>query len=168
MKFMLAGQEQTDEIAALIEEAKVFLKECGVDQWQDGYPGREDIAADIRARKGYVLMDGGKAAGYCCADFGGEPAYETLKGSWLDAEPYVVIHRMAVGNAYKGQGLAKRLFAEVEGLAASRGVRSIRVDTDEGNAVMRHIIDSLGFTYCGTIWFADSVKIAFQKLCRNG
>jgi hypothetical protein len=28
---------------------------------------------------------------------------------------------------------------------------------------MRHVIEKMGFTYCGTVIFANSPKIAFQK-----
>lgn len=164
MNFQAAAKEQTGDIMNLINEAKQFLKACGVDQWQDGYPDETHILGDIEAGRGYILSDEGKVVAYCCADFGGEPAYAGIKGSWLDDGPYVVIHRLTVGRAYRGSGLAKRLFAEVEAMAAARGVRSVRVDTDEDNAVMRHVIASLGYTYCGTVWFADSVKIAFQKV----
>ncbi len=71
---------------------------------------------------------------------------------------------MAVTNRHKGKGLAKQLFAYAEALAKEHGVYNIRVDTDEENAIMKHIIDSLGFVYCGGIWFANSDKIAFQKV----
>lgn len=164
--FRKAGDADLAGCMALIGEAKAFLKQHGVDQWQDGYPEETDIAGDIAAQKGYVLADGAVLAAYCCIDFDGEPAYEGLQGSWLSDGPYAVIHRLAVSRAYKGQGLAKRLFAEAEAMAAAQDVRSVRVDTDENNTVMRSLIDGLGFTYCGTIWFAGSPKIAFQKVLK--
>ncbi|WP_288946095.1 GNAT family N-acetyltransferase [uncultured Megasphaera sp.] len=162
--FRMATTADIQGSMALINQAKAFLKSKGVDQWQDGYPEEQDIAGDIAAEKGYVLTDGDDMIAYCCIDFGGEPAYEGLKGQWLADGPYVVIHRMAVSDAYKGKGLAKRLFAEAEAMAAAKGVYSVRVDTDEDNAIMRGIIAAMGFTYCGTIWFANSTKIAFQKV----
>ena len=110
--FRMATTEDIQGSMALIDQAKAFLKNKGVDQWQDGYPEEQDIAGDIAAEKGYVLTDGDDMIAYCCIDFGGEPAYEGLKGQWLADGPYVVIHRMAVSDAYKGKGLAKRLFAE--------------------------------------------------------
>lgn len=162
--FRMATTADIQGSMALINQAKAFLKSKGVDQWQDGYPEERDIAGDVAAEKGYVLTDGDDIIAYCCIDFGGEPAYEGLKGQWLADGPYVVIHRMAVSDAYKGKGLAKRLFAEAETMAKARDVYSVRVDTDEDNAIMRDIIAAMGFTYCGTIWFANSTKIAFQKI----
>lgn len=45
-----------------------------------------------------------------------------------------------------------------------RKVGSFRVDTDEDNHIMKHILSKNGFTYCGTIWFDNSVKIAYEKV----
>lgn len=117
--FRKAGDADLAGCMELIGEAKAFLKQHGVDQWQDGYPEETDIAGDIAAQKGYVLADGAVLAAYCCIDFDGEPAYEGLQGSWLSDGPYAVIHRLAVSRAYKGKGLAKRLFAEAETMAAA-------------------------------------------------
>lgn len=101
--FRMATTADIQGSMALINQAKAFLKSKGVDQWQDGYPEEQDIAGDIAAEKGYVLTDGDDMIAYCCIDFGGEPAYEGLKGQWLADGPYVVIHRMAVSDAIKGK-----------------------------------------------------------------
>ena len=45
-----------------------------------------------------------------------------------------------------------------------RRMESFRIDTDENNEVMKHLLTKNGFTYCGTIWFDNSVKIAYEKL----
>ena len=77
---------------------------------------------------------------------------------------YATVHRLAIGSAYRGKGIAGLAFALVEELCRERGVPSIRVDTDAGNQAMQHILEKSGFTYCGTITFDNSEKIAFEKL----
>ena len=42
-----------------------------------------------------------------------------------------------------------------------RRMESFRIDTDENNEVMKHLLTKNGFTYCGTIWFDNSVKTAY-------
>jgi ribosomal protein S18 acetylase RimI-like enzyme len=163
MKLQPAIPENGPDIMMLINQAKDFLKENGVDQWQDGYPELSDIQQDISHGTGYILRENGQIAGYCCIDFDGEPAYDTLRGEWPDNGLYAVIHRMAVDTRVKGRGLARSMFDEAEKMALSKQVHSIRVDTDDENKIMKHLLQALGFTYCGTIWFASSVKIAFQK-----
>lgn len=163
MELVQAKKADTARIMELINQAKAFLKDCGVDQWQDGYPELSDIEKDIADGIGYVLVDDGNIIAYTGIDFRGEPAYDTLKGNWLNQNPYVVIHRTAIDNSVKGKGLCQQIFRKVEEMAREKNVHNVRIDTDEGNKIMRHVIEKMGFTYCGTIWFANSVKIAFQK-----
>lgn len=101
--------------------------------------------------------------GYLCIDFEGEPAYEALQGTWGTEKPYAVVHRLAFSDKARGKGLAEKVFRLVEALALSRGVIAFRVDTDEGNLKMRHILEKCGFAYRGIIHFDNSLKLAFDK-----
>ena len=163
MEMVKAEKTELPQIMELIIQAKGFLKAQGVDQWQDGYPEMSDLERDVDNGIGYVLLDDSRIVGYTAIDFRGEPAYGTLQGKWPNEDPYVVIHRMAVDNTVKGKGLAQAMFRQAEAMALARGVENVRVDTDEGNKIMRHIIAKEGYTFCGHITFACSDKIAFQK-----
>lgn len=42
---------------------------------------------------------------------------------------------------------------------------SLRIDTHEGNAIMRHLIDKAGFSYCGkAILTPDKDRMVFEKV----
>ncbi len=57
--FRKATEKDLKTATALIEQAKVFLRENGVDQWQTGYPNEEAIAGDLQRGEGYVMeVDG--------------------------------------------------------------------------------------------------------------
>ena len=149
----------------IINQAKVFLKEQGIDQWQTGYPNMEAILSDIEKERGYFFLENDVIFGYACIDYDGEPAYNELKGNWLspvDAD-YVVVHRMAFVKESRGKGLADKAFRLVSEQAKSKGVENFRVDTDEANKIMQSVLKRNGFTYCGVIWFDNSEKIAFEK-----
>ena len=96
-------------------------------------------------------------------DFDGEPAYRDLNGQWNTNEKYVVVHRMAFSEKARGRGLSGDALRMVEEMSKKNGVYSFRVDTDADNKKMRHILSKNGFEYCGTIWFDNSEKIAFDK-----
>lgn len=164
MNIRIAAKEDIDKAFGLIEQGRAFLKQKGIDQWQDGYPDRGSIATDIENGEGYVLDDNGTVAGYVCISFAGEEAYDKIDGKWLTDKPYAVIHRMAVDNAYKGKGLAQKFFLFTEDLCAQKGVHSIKVDTDSGNKIMQKILNGLGYVYCGVVNFQNSDKIAFEKV----
>lgn len=166
-KLRRAAEAEASAAMGLIDQAKAFLKAQGIDQWQKGYPDLACICGDLNKGKGYFMADeSGEIAAYMCIDFDGEPAYNDLNGAWLteSGARYAVVHRMAMDHGSRGRGLATRAFALVEELCRERGVGSIRIDTDADNAIMKHILDKNGFTYCGLIRFDNSDKIAYEKI----
>lgn len=158
-----ASPSELSDAMYMIDSAKKLLHDEGVDQWQNGYPDEACIQQDLENGKGYFAVASGEKLGYLCIDFDGEPAYENLQGEWGSDEPYVVVHRMAFSPEARGKGLAEETILRVGEFALERGVRSFRMDTDEDNARMKHILAKLGFTYRGTIWFDNSIKIAYDK-----
>lgn len=164
MEFRQAGLSELQQILALIQQAKVFLRECGVDQWQDGYPDQAAILGDINSGTGYVLTEDGAIIGYCCISFAREPAYDNIAGAWRSTGPCAVLHRMAIDDRCKGKGLATVLFGHAEALCRDRHIQSIKVDTDGANTRMQHILAKNGFTLCGVVQFQNSDKLAFEKL----
>lgn len=162
--FRKATEKDLQTATALIEQAKVFLWENGVDQWQTGYPNEGAIAGDLQRGEGYVMEAEGQVRGYACICFTGEPCYNDLEGKWLSDLPYGVVHRMAIDDVCKGKGAAPAFFRFAEELCRERDISSIRVDTDGDNRMMQRVLEKQGFTYCGTVCFDNSEKIAFEKL----
>lgn len=167
MRFRPAQATDLDAMMRIIDQAKVYLRGLGIDQWQSGYPDRETLAGDIRKGDAYVLEDAGEVVGTTAVVFDGEPSYAGLTGgAWLSDGPYAVIHRMALSNDRKGQGLSTVFLKEVENLCLGRGVHSIKADTHPGNPVMQIVLSRNGFAPCGTIVFEGSEKLAYEKLLR--
>lgn len=159
----LAAMNELDIAMDIIDSAKAHLKTQGIDQWQTGYPDEACIKSDILAERGFFAVEGDEILGYLCVDYVGEPAYRDMRGTWNTAEDYVVVHRMAFSDKARGKGASSAVFQLVEDMSRERGITSFRVDTDEGNKKMQHVLKKSGFTYCGTIWFDSSEKIAFDK-----
>ena len=90
-----------------------------------------------------------------------------LQGNWKSNRPYAVVHHMAISEAYRRQGIANIAFRLTEKLCIQKEIYSIWVDTDETNATMRHVLSKNGFDYCGTIWFDNSVKYAYEKMLKR-
>ncbi len=164
MELIKATNRDLPRIMDLIQQAKTFLKSSGVDQWQNGYPDQARIEKDLENETGFLFVSNGQRIGYLCIDFDGEPAYEELDGEWISIQPYVVVHRLALDDTVKGKGLASQVFRLVEELGREHKVHSFKVDTDDGNQIMKHLLIKNGFQYCGTISFDNSEKIAFEKL----
>lgn len=151
-------------IMQIISQAQACLKSMGIDQWQNGYPARQDILLDIRTGSAHVLQDGEETVAYACISFAEEKHYRQIRGQWQSSLPCAVVHRLAVHQERRGQGLASGILQFAETLCSSKGIHSIKVDTHADNTVMRHILTANGYCHCGTVSFDDGAKMAFEKL----
>ena len=162
-----------DALLDILEQAKAYLRESGVDQWQEGYPNREALAADIEAGRGWLFecVDNGEVAGYECVAMTPEECYKGIDGKWLtEGENYAVIHRAMAGADFRGSRLASEMFSLAEELAAGMGKTSVRVDTHRGNKPMNRLAQKMGYTYCGIIDLgllepnSDPLRNGYEKL----
>ena len=159
-----AQPSDTERIMLIIADAQRFLRNCGVDQWQDGYPNRGRIEQDLAEGIGHVIEENDRVVAYGAVILTGEEAYRAIDGGWLsDEENYVVVHRMCVADEVVGQGFGRRFMEAVEQLSRGR-VRSFRVDTHADNRVMQSLLPRLGFTRCGTIRIDGRPFEAFEKI----
>ncbi len=164
MKLELLKKEKVDKAMEIIESARAHLKAQGIDQWQQGYPDLPRIQKDAEDEIGYFVVDNEEILGYLCIDYRGEPAYNDLKGKWNSDEKFVVVHRMAMGENARGKKLTNKVFKLVEDMSKEKGVSYFRIDTDEENNKMKHVLTKNGFKHCGTVCFDNSEKVAFDKL----
>ncbi len=164
MTFKKATNADAEKVWQILQEAIATRKADGSNQWQDGYPNPETITNDIELSNGYVLMENQLIIAYAAVIFDIEPAYENIEGKWLSNGPYVVVHRVAVTTEAKGRGIATIIMKKIEDLALSKNVGSIKVDTNFDNVQMLKILDKLGYTYCGQVYFRGSPRRAFEKL----
>lgn len=152
-------------VLGMISEAQRYMKENGIDQWQNGYPNEDAVKGDIDRGESFIGVDGetGKPIVTAAISLRGEPTYGYIDGQWRYDEPYIVVHRVAVSNSAKGRGIAGQLFAFAESYALKNGFEFMRIDTHRDNLSMRRCIEKFGFEYCGVIYLADSSeRLAFD------
>lgn len=153
----------------ILRQGRDHQRRLGFVQWSDTFPDPQVIARDIERGVAREVRWGGEVAGYLVLDFAGEQAYENLQGKWLlpepfSAHPYATMHRVALASAYRGQGLASRVFAELERQALQGGAQSLRGDTHRDNKGMQYLFDKHGYTHCGTVTYPFGQRLAYEKL----
>jgi len=155
----------------IIEDAQRFLKQSGVDQWQNGYPTREIYEDDIKRGCCHVFIVEGSVAGVISVFLEPEESYAGIEdGKWLSGDTeYAVFHRMAVGNSYRGRGIAGQMLSFAENIAIEHGYFSLRGDTHRDNKTMRGLLERCGFIHCGTIYLngerdARNERVCYEKL----
>lgn len=157
-----ARLEDLPQILARYAQAREFMVSTGnPNQWASrAWPPEALIRQDISRGKCYVCRDEGGIAAVFYYDRGEDidPTYRTMvSGAWGSDGVYAVVHRIA---ARPGSGAGKRCIR----WAYDRG-GPLRIDTHQDNAVMRHILTSLGFTLRGVIITDDGTpRLAFEKL----
>ena len=156
MIFRQAVAADLERAIEIMNAAIVRLGAAGVDQWQHGYPNAERLVRDVEEGIGYVLVKDDEVVAYGAMVFTGEPAYaEIADGEWLTSEgDYAVVHRMCVAEEHVGKGYGRCFMAEAERVA----------DTHADNKVMQHLMPSMGYTYCGIIYFESRYLTAFEKI----
>lgn len=178
--FRAATTRDTGRILQIIRQAQAQMRRAGSLQWQDGYPSAAHVEADLARGAGRVLcipeseqahgrepatdaQAPGRVIAYGAVVFDGEPAYETIEGAWRTPQPYVVVHRLAVADGYKGRGVARSFLLRVEKQARAEGMRGFRIDTNFDNRPMLRLLERLGFTCCGKIRYQSGERLAFEK-----
>lgn len=159
--------EDRASVEALYQEAKDFLKACGVDQWQDGYPDGESFVRDVAEGNAWVVEDGDQVVATAYLGIGREPTYETIyEGTWV-AEPvkYAFLHRIAVAGSCKGKGVPELFFRQLEEEARKHGLLVLRGDTHRDNKIMQRVMEKNGLSYRGIIYLEDgSPRMAYEKV----
>ncbi len=163
-----AVMDEMPDIWEIILQAKEQMNREGRLQWDENYPTTQILKNDVMQGWGHVLVPSGgrkEIIAYGAIVFDEEPAYSDLKdGQWLSCQPYVVLHRLAVADRWKHQGMAGRYMQAVADMALSHGIRSFRVDTNYDNLYMQKLFDRLGFRYCGRITYDAGQRMAYEKL----
>ena len=167
-----------EQIMNLFDMARKTMATLGIDQWQDGYPYKENIMEDIRNDESYVVTG---QNGVILATFmlmkRNESTYDRIyDGAWLTEKEvqYATIHRITVlpeSRASAVSGKEEKPISRIIIEYAKEFVKEhnlsggIKIDTHEGNIAMRKMLEKNGFVYCGVILLADGQKrVAYQLL----
>ncbi len=163
MEYRKTKKEDIDIVLSMYEDAKIRLKESGINQWQDGYPNKETLLVDMEAGESYVVIDNDKVVATCMISSQVDSNYSIIEGAWLDDNPYVVIHRVATDAKYLKKGYASYCFKIAK--EEFPHINSIKIDTHLENIAMQKMLNKNGFMECGIVYVANNAKrIAFQKI----
>ncbi|MCR8969724.1 GNAT family N-acetyltransferase [Facklamia sp. 7083-14-GEN3] len=154
-----------EKLQAIYDQARQFQLATGnLNQWIEGYPGNAVILDDYHSTYSYLVEDKieGKILAIMALIPGEDPTYKRIQGQWLNDEEYVTIHRLAALPSAKGSGQALLEWAMAH-------YSNIRIDTHEANRPMKHILEKLGFTFCGIIHLENGdPRDAYQYYRKKG
>ena len=174
MNIRATTPKDIDAVMTIIEEARTTIAALGINQWQNGTPNRAMITEDMALGQGRVVTaDDGTILATFSVIYTGEPTYDTVyEGAWvtpdLDGDgsiAYIAIHRVAISVAHRGKGIATAIVEYAESFARILGKTSLRIDTHEGNTVMRRMLEKNGFLPRGIIHLQNGdPRVAYEKV----
>ena len=158
------------DISALMEifsEARKTIAALGINQWQNGYPNEAVLREDIALSQSYLVTLEGRAIATFAMLTDGEPTYDQIfDGAWRVAcgrEDYIALHRVAISVASRGKGVSTKIVEYAKKRARALSRASVRIDTHEGNVVMRRMLEKHGFIHCGTILLeSGEPRVAYE------
>jgi len=170
-----ARYEDIDDIMKCIDDARIFLKNSGSTQWNGplGYPNVKIFDEDIKHENCYVYVDDLNQVVAVIVYEYNELEYEkeNPNAKWIsNTNKYLTIHRIAVRDFARGKGYAKALMLYAEEICKERKLDSIRIDTHPKNNVLKNLVLSIGYTYCGSIIYSripvEPERIIFEKIIK--
>lgn len=158
-KVRLAAATDLPRIEEIYAYAREFMAKTGnPNQWGKTNPPSQQLEADIRMGKLYVVTDDSAIHGVFFYSVEEDPTYAKIyQGSWSADKQYGVIHRVA-GD---GSGGVFRTCVDYCSLYSDY----LRIDTHHDNQVMQHAVEKAGFRRCGIIYIADGTpRIAYDRV----
>jgi GNAT superfamily N-acetyltransferase len=162
-------QNDLPALMPIFSEARKTIAALGIDQWQNGYPEESVIKNDIEKGESYCVEIAGNVVGTFVMILTGDVTYDNIyEGKWKSGNEnreYLTIHRVAVSVSSRGTGVSGEIIKFAEKFAKENGKGSIRIDTHEGNAVMRRMLEKNGFSLCGVIYLeSGDARVAYEKM----
>ena len=150
--------EILEVLAACVEN----MRARGIDQWDEAYPTREKLEADLGAGNLYVRRGEGRIAGLVVLDQKQDPEYADVP--WEHpAEGAGIVHRLMIAPEFQGRGMAKELMRAVEAEALRRSLGSIRLDAFTLNPWALRLYRGLGYRETGLIRLRKGIFQCFEK-----
>ena len=161
MQLRPATLEDVPTVMALIRRVVPIMRASGNLQWDDAYPTAALFTNDVALSQLWLAIIDDQIAGVAAITT--EQEHEYAHVGWDITEPAIVVHRLAVDPAFRGQGVASALMQQAEHVAHEQGITVLRADTSAENAVMQRLFPRLGYTFAGEIEL--QVRPGLRILC---
>lgn len=159
-------KDDIDKVLKILNEAKIYMKKNNFHQWTDDYPTRKTFEEDIESEMGYVLVDDkDEIFAYFALFFGVDPLYENIvQGKFSNNYDYSVVHRVMIGDKYRGRKLSKYIFESLYEIVKKKGYNNIKIDTHIQNEAMKKSILNEGFIEKAVVKIYDqTLRTVYEK-----
>ena len=157
----LARIEELETIYILVQEAIRHMDEQGIPQWDDIYPSKAILNADIENRQMYLIEVEGRVAGLTVINEDQSPEYARV--AWKHSGRVLVVHRLTIHPDYQRHKLASHLMDFAEEMAAAENYDCIRLDAFTQNPAAFAMYENRGYRRAGIVRFRKGEFFVYEK-----
>ena len=167
MEFIKATINDKEDLKNIIILAINHMKEENNNQWYDADIILNTTMKSVVNNTHYIVKENNETIGMFSMIYGIDETYNEIDGKWINNDPYVTIHKIAV--KYYNLKIASKILDFVIKNAINNNIYNIRIDTHEDNISMKKFLEKHNFIKCGIISitkdFNDkkSLRLAYQK-----
>ena len=159
MTIRLATLEDIPAIMQLVDAVVPTMQASGNFQWDNTYPNAKVFENDIALNQLWVADVDGEIGGITAITTDQDAEYTQV--GWDITETAIVTHRLAVSVNHRRQGIAEALLKQAEIVAESRGIKTLRIDTNSNNKATRLLFPKLGYEFAGEISLSFRPNLRF-------
>jgi len=157
----LARIEELDFVHGLVQEAIRHMDNQGVPQWDDIYPSKAILNADIENQQMYLIGVEGQVAGLIVINEVQSPEYTGV--GWKYCGRVLVVHRLTIHPDYQRRKLASYLMDFAEEKAATENYDCIRLDAFTRNPAAFALYENRGYRRAGIVLFRKGEFFCYEK-----
>lgn len=157
----LARIEELDFVHGLVQEATRHMDNKGIPQWDDIYPGKAILNADIENQQMHLIEVEGRVAGLIVINEVQSPEYASV--AWKHSGRALVVHRLTIHPDYQRRKLASYLMDFAEEKAATENYDCIRLDAFTRNPAAFTLYENRGYRKAGIVLFRKGEFFCFEK-----
>jgi ribosomal protein S18 acetylase RimI-like enzyme len=154
---------EIDRVMSLISDAVKDMETKGIYQWDEIYPDKTVMLADIASNSLYTARLDNNIAGIIAVNEIQSFEYQSIPWSNNPGNP-LIVHRLCVHPKYQGRGLAKLLMNFAETYAGENKYDSIRLDAFVDNKAAVRLYDSMNYENKGTVKFRKGSFYCYEKI----
>lgn len=136
-----------NQIMEIIRSSKLDMNSYGNFQWNEVYPIEKDFIKDITEKTLFVYDIKGIIAGVICINRDEPEEYKNV--NWSMVKEAFIIHRLAINNNFRGQGVGYKLINHANAICIENNISYIKTDTNSLNIKAMSLLKKCGYTFVG-------------------
>ena len=133
----------------------------GIPQWDDIYPSKAILNADIGNQQMYLIEVEGRVAGLIVINENQSPEYTSV--GWKHSGRVLVVQRLTIHPDYQRRKLASYLMDFAEEKAVTENYDCIRLDAFTRNPAAFALYENRGYRKAGIVRFRKGEFFCFEK-----